>query len=105
MKELIEQILEEEKRARELVEDARLKSRQMRLDQDAKAQSLLSEERETARKEGKDRIASGEAEAEKEKERLLNQISRDMDDWMKKNQKAIESASNKIFAELVGGKG
>jgi vacuolar-type H+-ATPase subunit H len=104
VKELIEKILEEEKRARELVEDARMKARQMRIEQDTKAQSIITEARETARKEGKERIARGEEEAEKEKERLLGQISRDMDDWMEKNQKAIESAADTVFREVTGGR-
>ncbi|MCJ7812821.1 hypothetical protein MUP95_05815 [bacterium] len=73
MKEIIEEILEEEKKARERIDSAKEKARQMRLETEEKARQFRAEAREKTLKEVKAFIAKTEREAQKQKEEELQQ--------------------------------
>ena len=102
MKEVIEDILDEEKKARERVEQAKEKAKQIRLKAEEDAKHILQEAKEEGKEEANVLIARAEKEAEKEKEKQLTAAARISQSLWEKKQKEIKETVEILFNMVLG---
>jgi vacuolar-type H+-ATPase subunit H len=100
MKEVIDKILEEEKKAQALVEQARQDARQMKIDSEKEADLLISETRSKAAAKSKEIIQSARKEAEKRRDAALEAVKTDNEALLK--NPGLDDAVNTIFQRLLG---
>ena len=104
LKEIIEEILEEEKKARERINSAQEKAKQMRVEAEEKAKEIRTKARKEAIEEAKAFIAHTEAEAQRLKEEELQQTYKKIQSlWSKKQEpfkKAVDVLSRIVLGEI-----
>lgn len=102
MKEIIEKILEEEKQARERVDGAREKAKQIRIEAEKESKKILEEIQQKGREEAKALIAQAEGEAKEQREEELRGAARlDQTLWNEKKQD-IEDTVEVLFRMVLG---
>jgi len=101
MKEIIEGILQEEKTARERVEKAREKAKDIRLESEKKAKEILSNARDKAQAENKALIDKARKEAEKEKVKAIEEAERAGETLWEEKKEKIDKTVQKIFKRII----
>lgn len=102
MKKVIEDILEEEMKARERVEKAREKAKQIRLEAETKSQQILDDTRKTGMEESKALLAKAEEEAQKQKEQELQKARRQSQSIWTDKKKVIEQTVEILYRMVLG---
>jgi vacuolar-type H+-ATPase subunit H len=103
MKQVIAEILEAEKQARQEVEEAKVKAKAIRLKAEEDAKSLAASIRDKARKEAQERIARAETEALEQKEKELAKAGRESGTLWKDKEKEIAKSVDALFKTVLGG--
>jgi vacuolar-type H+-ATPase subunit H len=103
VKEVIVEILEEEKKARERVAEAQAKAKQIRESAETEAKRLTTEAKTGLQREIAAVLSTAESQAQKQKEKDMKQA----DDtgaklWESKGKK-IQAAVNEMFQAALGG--
>lgn len=106
MKQVIEEILKEEKAARDRVSEAREEAKKIRLEAENAARQQELNVREAAMQESKELLQDAEKKAEKEKEATLKNASEDVDGlWISKKaviEKHVDALFQLIFSRDAG---
>lgn len=102
MKEVIENILEEEKKARERVEKAREKAKQIRLEAETESQQILDDARKAGMEESKALVAKAEEEAQQQKEEELQKARQQSQSIWTDKKKAIDETIQILYRMVVG---
>ena len=102
MKEIIENILEEENCARKRVEEAKEKARSIRLRTEEDAQKVLSDARVTGQKDAKDLLQKAEMEANNEKEKIIKQRAISQDLLLTQKKKALDQTVDLLLKMVLG---
>ena len=102
MKKLIEAILEEEKMARNRVEEAKEKAKQIRLEAENTSQKILEETRQKGMEESKTIIAEAEEEAKRQKEAELMEASRSGESLWTDKKKTIDETVELLYRMVLG---
>ena len=97
LKQVIEEILKEEKIARDRVSAARDEAKKIRLDAENEAKKLETETREKAMKDARDILIKAEQDAEKEKQIILKTASVDMESVWSSKKELINQNVNRLF--------
>lgn len=101
MKEVIESILEEEKKARELVEAARQEAKELRIKTDDETKALIAQAQSGAQLEVKKMLGETRENAEKEKvDSLKKAIESSMSVWEEKSAQ-IRLSVDRIFTMIT----
>jgi V/A-type H+-transporting ATPase subunit G/H len=101
LKEVIESILEEEKKARELVEAARQEAKQLRLKTDEETKALITQAQSEAQLKAKKMLSETRENAEKEKvDSLKKAVESSMSVWEEKSEQ-IRLAVDRIFTMIT----
>jgi vacuolar-type H+-ATPase subunit H len=102
VKEIIEQILQEEREAHERIEKAREQAKKIRLQKEAEAQEIISQKRESTRKKSRLLIKKAESDEEKiMKEESSEEVDRVQKVWQK-NKKEFEMLTDELFQMFTG---
>ena len=102
MKRIIEDILTEEKMARERVDQAREKARQLRIDAENKSKKILAEARQKGLEASKSLIHRIEEEAGQKKEKELQESTRMLESlWTDKEQIIAETIED-LYKMVLG---
>ncbi|HEX9933623.1 MAG TPA: hypothetical protein VGB38_00385 [bacterium] len=104
MKEVIAEILEEEKKARERVAEAQEKARQILKSAEAELRRIAVENTARIQKETAAILAKAESEALKQKEQDLKSVEGTGDRLWDSKTKGIKSAVDALFDMVLGGK-
>ena len=99
---LAEDILEEEKKARERIDSAKEKAKQMRIEAEEKAKEVRTKARKEAIDEAKAFIAKTEEEAQKQKEEELQQAYKKIQSLWSKDQEPFKKAVDALSRILLG---
>ena len=102
MKQVIAEILDEEKEARRRVEEAGEKARTIRLKAEEDAKRRSASIREKAQKEATETVTRAEAEAQKEREKAHAEASQKGKMVWKDKEKEIRGAVDKLFKIVLG---
>ncbi len=102
MKEIIEEILEEEKKARERIDSAKEKARQMRIEAEEKARQIRIEAREKTLKEVKTFVTKAEREAQKQKEEELQQAYHKIQSLWEEKKRGFNKTVKVLFQMVLG---
>ncbi|MBN2104006.1 hypothetical protein JW835_08215 [bacterium] len=101
MKEVIEEILQEEKAARERVEKARENAKNIRLEAEKKSRNIVSKAHEQSQVEGKKLIENARKDAENEKIRAIEEAIRAGETLWDEKKEKIDKTVDKIFKRIV----
>jgi len=104
VKEVIEEILEEEKKARERVAEAREKAKQIRMEADEKASVLLDETREKARQEAELLVREMEEKAIGARDRELAEASDSETNLWQTRKEDMKDIVHVLFQMALRGK-
>ena len=102
MKKVIEDILAEEKKARERINEAREKAKQNRISAEEEAIKILADARRKGVEESKVLMAQAEEEAQKEKDKELKKASRLTESLWTEKGKAIEHTIEVLCRMVLG---
>ena len=102
MKKVIENILEEEKKARERVEKAREEAKQIRLEAETKSQQMLDNARKKGMEESKALIVKAEEEAQRQKKDELRTARQQSVSLWADKKKAITQTVEILFQMVLG---
>ena len=100
MKEVIDKILEEEKKAQALSAEARQDARQMKIDADKEAEQLVSETRTNAAARAKTMIRDAHKEAQMQRDKALEAVQKQNEVLLKNRD--LDDAVNTLFQRLLG---
>ena len=101
MKEIIEEILIEEKKARERVAHAKEKAKEIRLAAEEKARKLIEDTRKSAQDGCKAIIEKAELEAALEREEMLKKTAHHSQNIWKEKKKEIEETVDILFDRVI----
>ena len=102
MKEIIADILDEEKRAREHVQQAREKAKQLRLDAEVKAKAIVEEARKKAKEESRTLIDHAETEAIRLREEEMGKTTEMQHAIRTGKMKVIDQTVDILFRMVLG---
>ena len=102
MKKVIENILEEEKKARDRVEKARERAKQIRLEAETKSQQILDDARIKGMEESKALLAKAEEEAQKQKEEELQKARQQSQSIWTDKKEVIEQTVEILYRMVLG---
>jgi len=102
MKEVIEEILEEEKKGRERIEQAKEKAKRIRIKAEEDSQHMVTTAREKAQEEAKMLMVRVEEEANKQRERELQKAAQNGESLWDKKKKKIEETVEALFRMVLG---
>jgi vacuolar-type H+-ATPase subunit H len=102
MKEIIQEILEAEKTARERVEAVREKAKEIRLKAEKDADTLLSEAREKGRRDARALLGKTEKGAQKEKEQMLQTAAQSGESILPRDGNTGEDIFEGLYRMLIG---
>ena len=102
MKKVIETILEEEKKARDRVEAAREKAKQIRIEAEAESQKILAEAHQKGMEESKSLVNQAEAEARKKKNEELAQTSQLSESLWTEKKEVIGQTVEVLYRKVLG---
>jgi V/A-type H+-transporting ATPase subunit G/H len=97
MKQVIDEILLEEKQARERVEAAREEAKQIRLKSDQESRKILDQSRQETQEEVKALLEKTRSEAEKEREAILNKAKKAGDTLWQEKAERIDKTLKRLF--------
>lgn len=103
MKEVIAEILEEERKGRERVANARDQAKRIREAAEKESKQVLSESKTTLRKEAEAIIARSESEAQREKEKELKATEGAGQKLRENKKREIEKAVDSLFKKVLSG--
>ena len=102
MKEIIEDILEEEKKAQRRIEETRENAKKIRLQADEEAKQIMEDARNNADQAAQVIIHQAETNAQEERDRILKEETElDKELWDKK-KKIIEKTIDHLFQMVIG---
>ena len=102
MKEIIEDILEEEKKARERVLQARECAKQIRLDADLNVKAMAEEARKNAQETSKALVQQAKLEANEEREEALSNTSDLFQTIRSEKKEIIDQTMDVLFRMILG---
>lgn len=102
MKKVVENILEEEMKARERVEKAREKAKQIRLEAETKSQQILDNTRKNGMEESKALLVRAEEEAQNQKEKELQKAHRQSQSIRTDKKIVIEQTVEILYRMVLG---
>ena len=102
VKKVIENILEEEKKARDRVEKARERAKQIRLEAETKSQQILDDARIKGMEESKALLAKAEEEAQKQKEEELQKARQQSQSIWTDKKEVIEQTVEILYRMVLG---
>jgi len=102
VKKVIETILEEEKKARERVEAAREKAKQIRIEAEIESQKILAETRQKGVEEAKALVNQAESDARKQKDGELAQASQLGESLWTEKKEVIGQTVEVLFRKVLG---
>ena len=102
MKEVIENILEEEKMARERVEEARNKAKQIKLDAEEEAKKILEQARVNGTAEARELLIQVEKEAQQEREAELKKAKKTMLSMWGADSKGSRDLVKRLLQKILG---
>ena len=102
MKEIIENILEEEKAARERVENAREKANQIRLDAESESREIITDAQEKGIKDSKSLIEKARVDAEKEKAQEMEKITQTGESIWDEKKSQVNEIIDVLFQKILG---
>lgn len=102
MKKVIETILEEEKKARDRVEAAREKAKQIRIEAEKESQEILAEARQKGMEESKALVSQAEEDARKQKNEELAKASQLNESLWTEKKKAIDQTVEVLYRKVLG---
>ena len=97
MKQVIDEILLEEKKARERVEAAREEAKRIRLKADQESRKVLDQSRQKTQEQVKELLEKTRSEAESEREKILNEAREAGDGLWQEKAGEIEKIINRLF--------
>ena len=101
MKQVIDEILLEEKKARERVEAAREEAKQIRLKSDEESRNILDQSRQKAQEGVKTLLEKTRSEAEKERETILNKAKKAGDTLWQEKADMIDKTLQQLFQMVI----
>jgi V/A-type H+-transporting ATPase subunit G/H len=101
MKKVIDEILLEEKNARERVEAAREEAKQIRLKSDQESRRILDQSRQNTQEEVKTLLEKTRGEAEKERESILSKAKKAGDTLWQEKAEIIDKTLNRLFEMII----
>jgi len=102
LKEIIEHILEEEKAARDRVEDARKKSKQIRINTESESRKMISAAQEKGVKDSKAFIKKVQEDAQKEKEQEMEKITQTGESLWEEKESQVKGIIDVLFKNILG---
>jgi len=102
LKKVIEEILDTEREGRNRVEEARKQAREMVVSAESEAAKLRQEAHEAALVEAKTLLDNAEAEARKEKEKMLNVSGEATASLMSRTPDEIARIAETLFHHILG---
>ena len=103
MKEIIEDILEEEKKARERLDRARDESKKIRLEAEEKNKTMIAEARRKAQEEAKAYVEKAEAEARQARDTQLDLVKKAAETMWDDKKEKIDEAVEALTAIVLKG--
>jgi vacuolar-type H+-ATPase subunit H len=101
VEEIVGKILEAEKEAEQLVQEARTHAAELRAGSDSESEKTLGDARERARQRIQEAIGKARSDAEAERERKLAQIEAEGQRFLEEHAEGIGRAAEKIVSLLV----
>jgi vacuolar-type H+-ATPase subunit H len=102
VKKVIETILEEEKKARDRVEAAREKAKQIRIEAETESQKILAEARQKGMEEAKTLVNQAESDAHKQKDGELAQASQLSESLWTEKKNTIDQTVEILYKKVLG---
>ena len=102
MKEIIEKILDAEKSARERVEKAREKAKEIRLKAEKDAGAIISKARDKGHREAKVLLENTEKDTQKEKAQALQMAAQSRDSVLTGDEKKVEDTLDGLLQIVLG---
>jgi len=102
LKEIIENILEEEKAARDRVEDARKKVKQIRINAETESRKMISAAQEKGVKDSKAFIKKVQEDAQKEKEQEMEKITQTGESLWEEKEAQVKGIIDVLFKNILG---
>jgi vacuolar-type H+-ATPase subunit H len=102
MKEIIEGILGEEQKARELLQQAKDEAKEKRIRTEEQMRQKLAETREKARKDAEELLLRARNEAQKEREEELSRSVQDVQSLLNSKKSRIQECVQKLFLMVLG---
>jgi vacuolar-type H+-ATPase subunit H len=102
MKQIIEGILEEEQKARDLILKAREESKERRLRAEDEMQKKLARTRDKAQKDSESIIGEAKETAQKERDKELSQSVLDVESVLNSKKQQMQDCVQKLFRMVLG---
>ena len=101
MKEIVEKIVEEEKKARKQVEEVKEEAKKLRIKAEQEAESIIKEIRENCKQETKDMLNRAEEEALAQKKVELDKSVTSVEKLWEERSKEVKNIIEELFTLII----